>query len=396
MCNAWNHSASCRCGWGGEGHLGGGRSGELLASLRPSPFLLAGTSTIRNGRQCISFLTPNARCPICRAQVYFYQSPHGGRVFFDELGWPWPKHPCTDNHQHRTSTAPIISVGDDINQLALFHIHEWLGDGYVPLVCTGRKGGKQVGGQFLFTLQGPHARGVWLYLAWSVHVVRDALFFIKELDAARGEYELKFCFKERDVNRMKTEKVQASINTFIRPSLRGGRIVFRDYTGIRKAKVHDFGNGSLRIRKRRLRTREEEKPFCCDGCKVSFRSEVAFREHVSRCGRVPMKCRFCSRDIPKFDIKYHEGACRQRPEKKAARERARGAKLISRDSRKSPNEVSTFCVYCAKRSAKKNHEEVCNWFPQKCRYCSKNIPRHQLRRHEEKDCRRRPRPEIEV
>jgi hypothetical protein len=29
--------------------------------------------------------------------VFFYQSPYGGRVFFDELGPPWPKHPCTDN-----------------------------------------------------------------------------------------------------------------------------------------------------------------------------------------------------------------------------------------------------------------------------------------------------------
>jgi hypothetical protein len=29
--------------------------------------------------------------------VYFYRSPSGGRVFFDDLGPPWPKHPCTDN-----------------------------------------------------------------------------------------------------------------------------------------------------------------------------------------------------------------------------------------------------------------------------------------------------------
>jgi len=29
--------------------------------------------------------------------VFFYQSPHGSRVFFDDLGPPWPKHPCTDN-----------------------------------------------------------------------------------------------------------------------------------------------------------------------------------------------------------------------------------------------------------------------------------------------------------
>lgn len=29
--------------------------------------------------------------------MFFYQSPSGGRVFFDELGPPWPKHGCTDN-----------------------------------------------------------------------------------------------------------------------------------------------------------------------------------------------------------------------------------------------------------------------------------------------------------
>lgn len=29
--------------------------------------------------------------------MFFYQSPFGGRVFFDDLGPPWPKHPCTDH-----------------------------------------------------------------------------------------------------------------------------------------------------------------------------------------------------------------------------------------------------------------------------------------------------------
>src|SRR5260221_9367601 len=46
-----------------------------------------------------SFTIPNASCPVCGASVFFYQSPHNGRVFFDELGPPWPKHPCTDNPQ---------------------------------------------------------------------------------------------------------------------------------------------------------------------------------------------------------------------------------------------------------------------------------------------------------
>src|SRR5580698_4295669 len=54
-----------------------------------------------------SYINPNARCPVCGAFVYFYQSPYGGRVFFDELGPPWPKHPCTDNPvvRHQLSSA---------------------------------------------------------------------------------------------------------------------------------------------------------------------------------------------------------------------------------------------------------------------------------------------------
>ncbi len=34
---------------------------------------------------------------MCQSNVFFYKSEHGGRVFFDDVGWPWPKHPCTDS-----------------------------------------------------------------------------------------------------------------------------------------------------------------------------------------------------------------------------------------------------------------------------------------------------------
>ena len=44
-----------------------------------------------------SFTIPNATCPVCGARVFFYQNEFGSRVFFDDLGPPWPKHPCTDN-----------------------------------------------------------------------------------------------------------------------------------------------------------------------------------------------------------------------------------------------------------------------------------------------------------
>jgi ribosomal protein S27E len=52
-----------------------------------------------------SYLNPNAKCPVCGKSVFFYQSEHGGRVFFDDVGWPWPKHPCTDRAAAQNSAA---------------------------------------------------------------------------------------------------------------------------------------------------------------------------------------------------------------------------------------------------------------------------------------------------
>jgi hypothetical protein len=42
-----------------------------------------------------SHTIPNAKCPVCSTKVFFYRSPDNGAVFFDDLGPPWPKHPCT-------------------------------------------------------------------------------------------------------------------------------------------------------------------------------------------------------------------------------------------------------------------------------------------------------------
>lgn len=58
-------------------------------------------------------VVPNARCPVCGAKVYFYANEFGSRVFFDDLGPPWPKHPCTDRWwfgSRRALTAERIAA----------------------------------------------------------------------------------------------------------------------------------------------------------------------------------------------------------------------------------------------------------------------------------------------
>jgi hypothetical protein len=51
------------------------------------------------------FVNPNAKCPVCSMPVFFYSNSYGSKVYFDDLGPPWPKHPCTDN--------PTRHIADD-------------------------------------------------------------------------------------------------------------------------------------------------------------------------------------------------------------------------------------------------------------------------------------------
>jgi len=114
-CNAWNHHPDCNCGWGGI-------------------FYPPSTGTRWNDFD--RFRKPNARCPVCRAEVYFYQSPAGGRVYFDELYPPWPKHPCTDGHSSVPETG--ASVPDCAPSSVSDPTRRWR-----PLMCRSVRKGSQ-------------------------------------------------------------------------------------------------------------------------------------------------------------------------------------------------------------------------------------------------------------
>lgn len=112
----YNHYSWCTCGWCVK--YGSSRyeaaDGQSQISLQTffdkysARRFLNEHGALRSTTAC--FVNPNARCPVCKEPVYYYQNAAGSRVFFDELGPPWPKHPCTDNSQSRASdgtyTAP--------------------------------------------------------------------------------------------------------------------------------------------------------------------------------------------------------------------------------------------------------------------------------------------------
>lgn len=130
-CNAWNHSANCDCGWGGGNN-----------SSPPVNYASGISWSLHSNLNYSSYTNPNAKCPVCGASVFFYQSPYGGRVFFDELGPPWPKHPCTDNSDYRKSTYPVfgnLSHGSEVYYKKRASSKDWLPVFIKRLEITGEK-----------------------------------------------------------------------------------------------------------------------------------------------------------------------------------------------------------------------------------------------------------------
>lgn len=90
-----NHYPDCSCGWCLKR-----RGITRRTPAKPKEPVRFGMS---------SLTVPNAKCPVCGDQVFFYWNDKGSRVFFDDLGPPWPKHPCTDNPApsgHRVRVKP--------------------------------------------------------------------------------------------------------------------------------------------------------------------------------------------------------------------------------------------------------------------------------------------------
>ncbi|ENN98265.1 MULTISPECIES: hypothetical protein [Pseudoalteromonas] len=108
--------------WVSSHYRSGSDVNNESASITPNETYYYGITKIE--QNYYSFVNPNASCPVCGKPVYFYQSEFDGRVFFDELGPPWSKHPCTDS-----SSIPqrlVFNVSVDIE-------YNWQSENWVPL-----------------------------------------------------------------------------------------------------------------------------------------------------------------------------------------------------------------------------------------------------------------------
>lgn len=116
---------------------------ERLFPVRDATHLLQ-QHRVRSRIAC--YVNPNARCPVCDQPVFFYANASGSRVFFDDLGPPWPKHPCTDRRGsmerrqiERRSTGlmqELVKAANTIGMLAQ-PVGQRTGSTYRPIVVLG-------------------------------------------------------------------------------------------------------------------------------------------------------------------------------------------------------------------------------------------------------------------
>jgi len=123
-----NHPPWCPCGWCHKPSSGGyARPPAPSRRLNSSDLPAYGVSEIRSAA---CFVSPNATCPVCGERVYYYQNGYGSKVYFDDLGWPWPKHPCVDTQQETRNNWHVLAATFPNNR-----IDQYISDNLLRVSC---------------------------------------------------------------------------------------------------------------------------------------------------------------------------------------------------------------------------------------------------------------------
>jgi hypothetical protein len=132
MCNANNHPPFCECGWGGGNNTGGARAGT--ANRTPGIYIGrklvdVAPKQLQDGKLTYYHFSgrnfcKKSKCQYCGSDVYFIRH-NDGCAFFDELGYPWPKHDCLGMSQNmpqknffsKTEAHNVFFKGDKMGKI---------------------------------------------------------------------------------------------------------------------------------------------------------------------------------------------------------------------------------------------------------------------------------------
>ena len=91
-CHGHNHSPGCTCGYNPI-YVDGQRNASSLESYSKSKQQVRSHTISLVSFRSSSVINRGTNCTYCGKTVYYVEH-NDGKVFFDELGWPWPIHDC--------------------------------------------------------------------------------------------------------------------------------------------------------------------------------------------------------------------------------------------------------------------------------------------------------------
>lgn len=127
--------------------MGGGHGGRTQVSRTPAPPLAprerawAGWATGHARSDLGEPLTHPTVCPVCGAEIFFHTNGNGDVVFFDELGWPWPKHECLTTEEGikaASRSQAMRAVGTLLGRPAVIPLPRGLSPAEFDAECANR------------------------------------------------------------------------------------------------------------------------------------------------------------------------------------------------------------------------------------------------------------------
>jgi DNA-directed RNA polymerase subunit RPC12/RpoP len=221
-----------------------------------------------------SFTIPNTSCPVCGAKVFYYENEHGSKVFFDKLGPPWPKHPCTDKSKKSINLSEKIKRTSNWKRFYPEHIES-----------NKIKGGAWITSFYGFYLMGKSDKEIYFELfALSRKPVKQDI--TPELcywsEKSRGIYVLSSIKKNR------TNKA-LYIEAFSKSEF---RTLFSEFSP--KKKMNTKGRLHLNSNRKGTKHKQSDRfvneiigltpvlnPLSCPFCKTTVAGKEALKEHLS-------------------------------------------------------------------------------------------------------------------
>lgn len=91
-CHGYRHYPGCNCGYNPIYVDGRGNTSSLVHYSKAKQERTGNFISLMSHR-CASSMNRGTNCKYCGKLVYYVEH-NDGKVFFDELGWPWPIHDC--------------------------------------------------------------------------------------------------------------------------------------------------------------------------------------------------------------------------------------------------------------------------------------------------------------